>query len=842
MQASIELQGYRQHNAEIMRKTFLNYHGLNKYGSGGFFVLSTQKSVQLYLDPDHRADLKKSGLTEETIAAAGIRTIPLGDIDKVIGYSITEINSAYRIPFGDGFERAKVFYRRDATPPKGKKFRKYHQKADTGNRLYIPPMIDPAALRDTSKAVHVIEGEKKALSAVQAGYVAVAITGLWNWKRKGTDELIRDFQKITLKDRKVILVPDSDWRDPKKNLKQAVERFARALQIAGARVSILNLPVEGDEKVGLDDYLVKHGVESFARLAPEVFPIMPFSRMERDGLKYYDVETEPIFDGNGKKIGSYEKYKAPVKIADALEILNYVHNGENCDWGKLLRFMDKRGNMHRWVMAFDMICRDGEAMRKELLNQGLSIHSFPKYRHIFNQYLQETEPEQEETLLCTSRTGWDNNCFVLPNRTIGDDEASIIYQGFNKSVLDSKGTLAAWIETIGKMCVGNSRLIFAVSLAFAATFIEICGKENGGFHMRGNSTTGKSTILYVAVSVWGSPGYKLQWKATINGLEAIAEEHNDLLIVLDEISEADPKTVGNTAYMLANGQGKIRAKETGNARKTKSFRLFTLSSGEESLADVMRGEGKRIKAGQEIRLCDIPAKVGPYGVFEDIHGCEGGSEFSTKLTEAARENYGHAGIAFIEKTIEVRHEIPATVKNYERQFEQMLPPGCDGQVIRVAKRFAMVAAAGELATDWGLTGWPKGHATTSSMSCLKDWITARGGVMPHEIKEVLGHVRYFFETQGPSRFQDWEYPSQILHNRAGFRKKTDDDTYEYFVSVETFRKDICDRFDVHFVTSLLMERDVLISGKGHPTKNVRLPGQGPTRCYHITSKVYEVEP
>ena len=40
---------------------------------------------------------------------------------------------------------------------------------------------------------------------------------------------------------------------------------------------------------------------------------------------------------------------------------------------------------------------------------------------------------------------------------------------------------------------GNSRMVFALSVAFAGPLIEPAGEDSGGFHLRGVSSTGKST-------------------------------------------------------------------------------------------------------------------------------------------------------------------------------------------------------------------------------------------------------------------------------------------------------------------------------------------------------------
>ncbi len=145
----------------------------------------------------------------------------------------------------------------------------------------------------------------------------------------------------------------------------------------------------------------------------------------------------------------------------------------------------------------------------------------------------------------------------------------------------------------------------------------------GGIHIQGSSSIGKSSALKVAASVFY--GGRLRdwlgsWRSTDNSLEGVAAAHCDLPLAIDEIGEANPFTVGQTAYMLANGRGKGRANQDGSGRPAAEWRLLCLSSGEvgltEALQSAKNGAGI-VRAGQEVRIVDIPAQAGPLGLFEN---------------------------------------------------------------------------------------------------------------------------------------------------------------------------------------------------------------------------------
>ncbi|MCV4607177.1 DUF927 domain-containing protein, partial [Escherichia coli] len=93
-------------------------------------------------------------------------------------------------------------------------------------------------------------------------------------------------------------------------------------------------------------------------------------------------------------------------------------------------------------------------------------------------------------------------------------------------------------------CIKNARLAFAVSLAFAAPLLKLVGIGGGGYHLKGESTDGKTTTMKVAASVCGGTDFWHTWRATGNALEGTASRRNDATLMLDEIREVDGREAG----------------------------------------------------------------------------------------------------------------------------------------------------------------------------------------------------------------------------------------------------------------------------------------------------------
>lgn len=257
------------------------------------------------------------------------------------------------------------------------------------------------------------------------------------------------------------------------------------------------------------------------------------------------------------------------------------------------------------------------------------------------EYIQTRKPGAFAS--CTDRIGWHKRAFVLPHETIGDKDERIVFQSdaAMENTFRIKRGVDDWIEHVGRYCAGNSRMVFAVCCAFAGPMLRPAGMESGGFHIRGGSSSGKTTAARIAASVYGGPDYMQRWRTTDNALEVIAAQHCDSLLILDELSQVDGKVAGDCAYMLANEQSKARSTRTGAARSRLSWRLLFLSTGELSLTDHMAEGGKRSRTGQDVRMADIPAEAGKgWGAFEHLHGQP--DPASLALVTTALERRAHA--------------------------------------------------------------------------------------------------------------------------------------------------------------------------------------------------------
>jgi putative DNA primase/helicase len=439
-------------------------------------------------------------------------------------------------------------------------------------------------------------------------------------------------------------------------------------------------------------------------------------------------------------------------VCSPLYIDAVAEDGQDLNFGRLLRFRNTLRRWREWAMPMEMLRGLGDELRGELLAMGVEIS--PLSKTLFAQYLQSVHPKR--SVHCAMQVGWCGDNFVLPDTVIGPEASGVIFQSGERlrSEYTCGGTFAGWKAEIAARAPGNPLLVQTISASFCGPLLKRCVAEGGGMHFTGDSSIGKTAAIKAACSTWGGENFRRSWKATANGMEGAAALFNDGLLALDEIKECGSRDIGAIVYFLANGIGKQRASRTGSARFVTRARCFVLSSGEMSIATRMEEGGDREMAGQSVRLLDVPVVLGRFGAWDNLHGLPNGTRFADALMRSALTHYGHAGRAFLEK-------LTRDTRDFSESLEciKALPAfsieGGEGQDKRAAGRFALMALAGELATEYGITGWVEGAAIEAAVAGLRAWRSLRGP-RNDERRQILEAVSRFIERHGDSRFSSAE--------------------------------------------------------------------------------------
>lgn len=549
------------------------------------------------------------------------------------------------------------------------------------------------------------------------------------------------------------------------------------------------------------------------------------------------------YDGNHKrKPGLYHhtaKYEGKNKdqakvesvwVCSPLLIEAQTHDTSGGSFGRLLVFLNSVGYWRYWGMPMSMLRGSGEELRGELFSQGFLMN--PAESKLLISYLTQHIPKK--IILAALQLGWHKDTFVLPDEAIGSTE--IFYQSETtaSAAFVQQGSLDEWRNHIASLAIGNEALVLTISAAFAGPLMKLVNVDSCGLHLYGRSSGGKTTALQASASVYGPPQMMRTWRGTSNGIEAAAADSNDTILILDEISQANPREIGNIVYGLGNGRGKSRANRTGGARAIASWRTVVLSSGELTLERVMQDAGLPHRAGQDVRLLNLQIDERTYGTFDELHGRESARAFADEIKVATSRYYGTAGRIFIKYLVEHLNE------DYEAMHQAILDrmPATRGQEARAARQFALIGLAGELASKIGITGWPAGMATQIAIAAFSKWQSSRGSV-DAETTKILESVRDYLLRYQDSRFSTRPgtsgytlEPEKMIHTRAGYTETTEDNRTIFLMFPDALRE-ATRGYDLSTVLTELERNEWLIKSKsGKKRRQIKVDGNN-TPVYQV---------
>ncbi|MGF7480577.1 DUF927 domain-containing protein [Providencia sp. SP181] len=685
--------------------------------------------------------------------------------------------------------------------------------------------------QDTLEQIVITEGFATGLSLAKVIdtfiVAAVAATNL----EKVAQQLRERYPSV-----KIIIAGDNDFIDGKENTgKVWAEKAAKAVD------GWITLPPT-HYKADWDDYRQENNT---VKVKEAFFEEMTYCGKDKAYLPQgFRLTQEYLWYDKLVNKSDGDTEVRNIKISSPIKVTAITCDADGSNYGRLLEWDDTYGNCRKWAMPMEMLSGSGEELRRVLLVNGLSyINISGQARAHLMEYISLCRPEKKVT--CVNKTGWHGNVYVLQDEVVGTGADSVILQTSSVQGKDFRvaGTSDEWREHIGKYCVGNARLAFSVSLAFASSLLKLVGVGGGGYHLKGESTDGKTTTMKVAASVCGGTDYWYTWRATGNALEGTACRRNDATLMLDEIREVDGREAGNIAYMLANGQGKARAKTDGSVRETNRWNLLFLSTGELSLVEHAANAGERTYAGVEVRMIQIPSDSGKHGVFEDLHQFASGKALAEYLEHAVTKYHGTPFRDWLKYLTNDLTFISGTAKTLLKEYTaKMMPENAGNQVGRAITRFALVAMAGEIATIAGITGWQEGEAYIAAEKCLAAWMKERGHTANQEDITALEQVTDFISRNQFSRFADWYDENSRPLNMMGFRRVekgagNQEPTVQFYVLSSAW-KEICKGYDSRKVARLCIDKGWLEAGKdGRSQNSIRLPEIGLKRVYLFNSDV-----
>jgi len=556
----------------------------------------------------------------------------------------------------------------------------------------------------------------------------------------------------------------------------------------------------------------------------------------------------------------------PMWLTAPFEVLGHSRDQAGECWGLWLSWRDLDGVAHAYALAADMAVADPGRLEAELARRGLRISADPRARTPLRRALAEVQ--SGDRVRVAYATGWQGTdaapAYLLPDGAIlGTPGEPVVLHAPPADAAQRcgvAGTLDGWRAEVASLAAGNPLATFCMAAAFTGPLFLLAGETGGGFHFCGPSKVGKTLAMQMGLSAWGLPfkagGALRDWRSTANALEAAGEECTDGLLTLDELHQANPMEVATATYMMADGAGKRRLNRDASAARRRTWRVFMLSTGEHDLATAVARAGHKLPAGADVRLASVTVDDAATA-WPQLHGRSDFPMLAHDLLDAMRRHYGTAARQFLKHLAAARaddsSELSVFIHALRDRFFDLLPKNTDPQVRDVARRCALVAAAGELAARWGVVPWHPGEAEKAAVSILRAWIARRpGGTGAAEAASHLERVRAVLVQHGAGRFTvlrhvvggGWEEadPDRAVQNRIGWRKR-DGGRDEFLIPSETWRTEVCAPagLDPSATARTLASKGFLRRGEG---KNLsvkeRLPGiEGPVRVYAVSAALLE---
>lgn len=314
-----------------------------------------------------------------------------------------------------------------------------------------------------------------------------------------------------------------------------------------------------------------------------------------------------------------------------------------------------------------------------LANKGLDVDTINRTEMVqFISMFKRLNNIPDEAI--ATRLGHVKGHFIHP---LIDDEIRLVIheEGYRQlaNAFKTKGNLEDYAEKVFKPINNSPMVMTFVYASLGSILLHDFNVDPFVVDMASKTSTGKTTALRVAGSVWGTDKLINEWNTTPIDLERKASILNSFPSLYDDSRKAKSYLLSDVVYQFSGGKSKGR----GNVQSVdvvKTWNNILLSTGETSIV-----EYGNEKAGVSARV--VTLQDNPFNDGVNIRA----------LYEGIESNYGHLGLAFIKQYSKQKTSYKASFKTYEDIY---IDKAGDNEVMqRVARYFAVLMVAGEILND-----------------------------------------------------------------------------------------------------------------------------------------------
>lgn len=378
---------------------------------------------------------------------------------------------------------------------------------------------------------------------------------------------------------------------------------------------------------------------------------------EGKGWRHFVVDSATLMDT--RAFGALKGYGAPLEITTLRELCSYLleleaRNKNTLPVTKTARTFGWQKNGEEGFLAGrDFITSEGE-----IIKASVNLHA----------------------------KEWENDSVIFKANSPGEYQ---IAEGFHQ-----RGNYGDWINAV--TTASKYPVVLATILtSFVPPMLKILGCPNFVFSLDCTTTNGKSIAQMGAASVWGccaeNKGESLfqTWSISEHALEYRSNILSGMPIILDDTEQA-PKNrnkgnyISDVIYKVCGGRGSGKG-TPGGLRIVKSWETVLISSGEMPIFEMSEEQ----RGGAKMRVLGIRRQ--PFGERSIVL-----KKVVDGLKEAFLENYGFAGVRFVEFITKNKDRWDAWRTEFKTEAERYSKMATTENAGRLATYAAAIAVTARL--------------------------------------------------------------------------------------------------------------------------------------------------
>ena len=312
-----------------------------------------------------------------------------------------------------------------------------------------------------------------------------------------------------------------------------------------------------------------------------------------------------------------------------------------------------------------------EEFRKQMSMRGVAVtkvEELMQYTTTWVNELQATSAADE----AHKQFGWTNDkmeSFILGNQDIRADRVAFNPPSTQTAGLfpafEPKGDLQGWMDTVNFYNrEGMEVHQYVLGTGFGSVLMPFSPIHCAAMHIHSKeSGVGKTTAMIAGASIWGNPDdLLLQEQDTYATKMNRGELYRNLPLYMDELTNSHGRELSDLAYQLTSGRQRARMTSGANQERHRgeAWKSLAVTTGNTSFVEVISTFKNMPKAEAQRILESFVGRVN----FDT-------KEETDKFSTALKQNYGWAGIPFVQYIMNNREEVKKVCLDMQARVDKL---------------------------------------------------------------------------------------------------------------------------------------------------------------------------